>query len=617
MTGHRSRRSASRGVAAGGDYSFSARVAASYAVDILRGAAWPARWDLPVGVRLMALAAETDQPVDDLKLSTSEGGRVLVQIKRTVAASSGPASALADAVDRFTRQYLGVGLPQNAPAFDTSRDRLVLVCGSTSGRATADVLPAVLRRIRDLTPEDVDDPRLRNADERRVWAALLSAVRRSWSHYASSGQAPTQDQLFGLLRALWIERLEVDNGEPDEAAALGWLRHVVLADPNDDGLAWATLVERALRAATGRTDADASRLRQILTHAGLPLSDIGATNEPIGEPQGPNAATAHVFISYVREDAVAVRRLASDLKAQNVEVWLDRERLRPGVRWQAAIRQAIESGAFFVACFSRHSLAKERSYMNEELTLAIGELRKRPHNQAWFLPVLLSPGSLPYRDIGGGQTLHDIQYVELCGNWHAGLTQLLEVIKPQASTRNPQLRRLAPEIYVASDPSARPYPPEEGLILRDPDGTLWIVYDGTRFRLPDEHVRKWLFPHTQIVDSTREAVLRLPTVPPDGALLREEPSPIYVIYGGARFHVPDPGALIRLYDVARVRYLWPSAAHHLPIVPNDGTLLSEEPDFMAYEIRGGRRRPLANLKDGHAVGRLWRGALDRFSLAQE
>jgi hypothetical protein len=139
----------------------------------------------------------------------------------------------------------------------------------------------------------------------------------------------------------------------------------------------------------------------------------------------------HVFISYVREDAVAAQRLASALKAAGVEVWLDRDRLTPGVRWQAAIRQAIEHGAFFIACFSEHSATRERSYMNEELVIAIEELRKRPRDRAWFLPVLLSPGALPTRPIGGGETLHDIHYVELQSNWDDGLMRLLSVIRSE------------------------------------------------------------------------------------------------------------------------------------------------------------------------------------------
>ena len=52
----------------------------------------------------------------------------------------------------------------------------------------------------------------------------------------------------------------------------------------------------------------------------------------------------HVFVSYVREDRRVVERLCAELKSSGVEVWLDREKIRPGERWQIAIRRAIEDG---------------------------------------------------------------------------------------------------------------------------------------------------------------------------------------------------------------------------------------------------------------------------------
>jgi len=80
---------------------------------------------------------------------------------------------------------------------------------------------------------------------------------------------------------------------------------------------------------------------------------------------------AHVFVSYVREDQATVDRLVEALRGSGRLVWLDREKIEPGQRWQVAIRQAIESGAYFVACFSQAYYLRARSYMNEELTIAI------------------------------------------------------------------------------------------------------------------------------------------------------------------------------------------------------------------------------------------------------
>jgi HEAT repeat protein len=137
----------------------------------------------------------------------------------------------------------------------------------------------------------------------------------------------------------------------------------------------------------------------------------------------------HVFISYVREDSAVVDRLATALRRRRVPVWLDRSDIAPGERWQDAIRRAIREGDFFLACFSAASLEKSRSYMNEELTIAIEELRLRPSERSWFLPVMLSDCDLPDLNIGAGATLRAIQHVPLYRDWSKGMAALLSAVK--------------------------------------------------------------------------------------------------------------------------------------------------------------------------------------------
>ena len=136
----------------------------------------------------------------------------------------------------------------------------------------------------------------------------------------------------------------------------------------------------------------------------------------------------YVFISYVRENAELVDRLASALRKAGVGVWLDREKILPGQRWRTVIKTAIKEGAFFIACFSHESAARDRTYMNEELTLAIEELRLRPAHRSWFLPVLLAGGEIPERSIGGGETLGDLQHVNLDDDWNSGVSRLISII---------------------------------------------------------------------------------------------------------------------------------------------------------------------------------------------
>ena len=136
----------------------------------------------------------------------------------------------------------------------------------------------------------------------------------------------------------------------------------------------------------------------------------------------------HVFLSYVRDNAVVVDRLVKDLADRGVTVWLDRERLIPGQRWRDVIREAIRSGDLFVACFSREYLERDRSYMNEELTVAIEELRQRQANRSWFIPVSLDGCSIPARNIGAGETIHDLQWVDLGADWDRGVASIARAL---------------------------------------------------------------------------------------------------------------------------------------------------------------------------------------------
>jgi hypothetical protein len=86
---------------------------------------------------------------------------------------------------------------------------------------------------------------------------------------------------------------------------------------------------------------------------------------------------SHVFVSYVREDSSDVERLVFHLRSAGVEVWIDREDIPPGARWKDTIRNAIRTGMFFIPCFSKAYLGRTKTYMNEELGLAIEELRLR------------------------------------------------------------------------------------------------------------------------------------------------------------------------------------------------------------------------------------------------
>jgi len=98
-------------------------------------------------------------------------------------------------------------------------------------------------------------------------------------------------------------------------------------------------------------------------------------------------------------------------------VWRDTADLWPGEDWRAKIRSAITDNALvFIAGFSQASRARGMSYQNEELTLAIEQLRLRPPDDPWLIPVRLDECEIPGRDIGAGRTLTSIQRADLFGD---------------------------------------------------------------------------------------------------------------------------------------------------------------------------------------------------------
>ena len=140
---------------------------------------------------------------------------------------------------------------------------------------------------------------------------------------------------------------------------------------------------------------------------------------------------AHVFISYVRDDQKRVDALVAALRAVGIEVWIDKSSIKPGERWQKAIRDAITSGTFFIACFSRASHARMKSYMSEELTIALDDLRMRPANRTWFIPVRLEDVEIPDLPINRRESITDLQWVDLHQDWERGIGLLIDAIQPE------------------------------------------------------------------------------------------------------------------------------------------------------------------------------------------
>jgi hypothetical protein len=169
------------------------------------------------------------------------------------------------------------------------------------------------------------------------------------------------------------------------------------------------------------------------------------------------------FISYVREDSRRVDRLEKFLEEKGVPVWRDIHDLWPGEDWHAKIREAMAADSLaFVACFSKNSEARQRSYQRDELLLAIEQFRMRPPKRPYILPIRFDDCAIPDLDIGAGRTLNYLHHVDLFGKqWQASAERLLEgirhVLRPAPPNRG-WVRRNAKPQSVADRGRRREYP---------------------------------------------------------------------------------------------------------------------------------------------------------------
>ena len=170
------------GAAAASGMDFQHRVSAWLAVRILAERAAPAPWDLGTTVSLEFLRCETEQPVDDILVGTSENGFAYIQVKKTLSLSEQVNSEIASVFDQFVRQFIAYREIKNASRpwerpLESSRDRLVLATSSRTSEPIRVHLVSVLNRLRSLPSNAVLEDAASNNDERRVFSVITTHLR--------------------------------------------------------------------------------------------------------------------------------------------------------------------------------------------------------------------------------------------------------------------------------------------------------------------------------------------------------------------------------------------------------------------------------------------------------
>jgi TolB-like protein/tetratricopeptide (TPR) repeat protein len=96
-----------------------------------------------------------------------------------------------------------------------------------------------------------------------------------------------------------------------------------------------------------------------------------------------------VFLSYASQDAVAAEKVCTALRAAGIEVWFDKNELRGGEAWDAAIRQQIKACTLFVPVVSRNTQARDEGYFRLEWKLAVDRSHLIAADRAFLLPIVI------------------------------------------------------------------------------------------------------------------------------------------------------------------------------------------------------------------------------------
>ena len=101
----------------------------------------------------------------------------------------------------------------------------------------------------------------------------------------------------------------------------------------------------------------------------------------------PDAST--IFISYMREDADAARRLCDAITGLGGDVWLDERRLSPGDAWEREILTAIRRTIkLFVPIISANTERAEEGYVFREWREAVDRSHAIP-GRRFIVPVVI------------------------------------------------------------------------------------------------------------------------------------------------------------------------------------------------------------------------------------
>jgi len=118
-----------------------------------------------------------------------------------------------------------------------------------------------------------------------------------------------------------------------------------------------------------------------------------------------------VFLAHVKEDSQWVKKFYDLLQSIGAIPWMAPKDIAPGTTWRDAIRRALQSADFVIACLSSNSV-KKKGYVQREFRIALDISHEMPSERSFVIPLRLNPCEVPDLQIGA-LNLRDLQWEDV------------------------------------------------------------------------------------------------------------------------------------------------------------------------------------------------------------
>lgn len=158
-------------------------------------------------------------------------------------------------------------------------------------------------------------------------------------------------------------------------------------------------------------------------------------------------SSPYTFISYARADGDFVLRLAKELRARGVSLWVDQLDIKVGQVWDTAVEEALEGCETFVIVLSPTAIASKN--VMDELSFALEEDKR-------IVPLLHQECKVPFR-------VRRLQRANFTVSYDNGMSMLLEVLGVEEEV----IPNLAPVAKKPTQPKPEPSSAIEAVSGRD------------------------------------------------------------------------------------------------------------------------------------------------------